>query len=293
MSINGSFKRIREDLGWSITDLAEGIATCKSVAGFEAGERDLALGKVQAMLARMGLTLRTFAVVAGEPDRELGHWQRLGSMAPTPERVKHAFDQLAARYQQAPCDTNFYAMMVTAGDYYYLAHRQLVAAEDINHLATILVTSGSWDETQLEVLHAVMVMLPSPKVLVLTREVLQAAVSMREWNQMGYISAWTVVTRGLRVLIARRSNYAQPLIKEIDAVGMDEHLIEGRFGVMMLKRIAQLQDADTDAHRQAVLAMYNMLPALNNRHMTAYFDETLLDTVGMTPAQLQEPVPQD
>ncbi|WP_288762357.1 helix-turn-helix transcriptional regulator [uncultured Lacticaseibacillus sp.] len=293
MPINKRFRELREEQGWSVEDLSDGIATARSVHNFEAGERDLAISKVQAMLARMGVTLRTFAVAAGKPDEELGHWQRLGTKAESPVRMKHQFEQLAVRYREHPTDVNFYQMMVMAGDYYYAAHRNLVSNAEIEHLSALLVASGSWDETQLEVLHAVMVMLPSPKVLVLTREVLQATITMRGWNQMGYVSAWTVITRGLRVLVARRSNYAQPLMKEIDAAGMDEHLIESRFGILLLKRLGILQDEDTDEHRQAVFAMYNMLPVLQNRHMVVYFEETLMDTVGMTPGQLQEPVPQD
>lgn len=287
MGMGAQFKYLREMRGYSIPTVSRGIVTVKRLEDFENGKSDIPVAKFQALLLRMGITLREFAHLSERMTINSGTLRRELEAAYTDadaRRLRELFTMLTPK-TRAATQLEFFGQMTAAGDYYALTGERLVDVKQCQRLVKILLT-GKWNEAEVNVLTATLDLLPDKQVFMLCREVLTGIDAMRLWNSALYVSAWGAVLEGYRVLIQRRSDFTAALARAIaNAPAMAETLLQNRFKYIFLNAIRAVEKSDTLQTRAQLRDAYAQLQAIGPRELLRQSRKVSEQVLNFDPAE--------
>ncbi|WP_155286940.1 helix-turn-helix domain-containing protein [Lacticaseibacillus zhaodongensis] len=284
MEMGAEFKHLRELKGYSAGAVSSGIVTLNRLNAFESDEGDIPLDKLRALLLQMGVSLREFAHFCERMEINKGTLRKelnKAYAAKDVNRLQALFTMLAPENQE-PQRLQFYGRMTAAGAYYELTGTKLASAEELQRLVDMLLETVTWNESEVSVLHATLILMTDNQVFMLCREVLGSVAGIRPWNFALYVSAWSAVMQGYRVLIQRRSNFVATLARQIDRTEpMAEAMLQNRFKYIFLNAIRAAQTTDSMQTRARVRTVYGWLVPIGPEELLAEARKTSIDVLGL------------
>ncbi|WDF83014.1 helix-turn-helix transcriptional regulator [Lacticaseibacillus pabuli] len=250
MQMGEQFALARKSRGLTVSEAAVDIVSVAHLEQFEHGDYDMPVDDLQALLTRLGISLRQFANYC---ERREFNQNILPENVMAAEIARDA-PQLKVLYRLAATRgntrTDRLGMMMAATAYANLTGKDILPRAQLQAEATSLLDNASWNRADLMTLRVLVNTLDCTRIFSFCREILAGIPAKLRWNFALANESWYAVIVGCQVLGERDSSLGMSLIRDV-ARGprMPETMIRNRLYANCVRSVIALKTDDSEAER--------------------------------------------